>query len=159
MNDIERIEDAIQSFFSSSGQEQLPNLCKALERCYMLGHTHYYEAKMKDEKLKGEFQALEVEIKTLAENIPPDRDAAVRKFQDLTRRILRARRATYPLENPERPWEIFTPDEALMNVDDSYTFSMVDSLADDIAELQSPLYQLAIEGEREEIPTDKAEEE
>lgn len=148
MNDIDRVNDAISAFFSGTGQEKVQDLIKAFERCLMLGHAHYFEAELEDTKLKEEFESLTKEITALKET-PPNRDVAVLLFQDLAKRLMLARRSTYSLQKPDRPWESVSAATALYDDNDQYSFAIYDALADDLQEIQSPLYQLAIEGDRE----------
>ena len=62
------------------------------------------------------------------------------------RSIMTTRRATYPIKS-ELPWGTPpTPEQALVDDEDIYSFAIFDTVADEIQKLLPTLFQLASEG-------------
>jgi hypothetical protein len=77
------------------------------------------------------------------QDVPRDAEA----IKALAKEALVCRRATYPLDPPkETPWDDPpTPEEALEDDADMYSFAIYDDMIDPIYKLLPPLYKLAVE--------------
>lgn len=147
MAEIERVASTIKAFFESTGEERIEKLVGVVERCIMLAATRVAEHKIEDESVHNRIREADAALKDLMKNLPAGREEKKTRFAEVAIQAMTARRATYPLTNAERPWEPPTPEEAIRDDDDPYTFAIFDTVADDLAEHLPAVYQLAVEGD------------
>lgn len=154
MAEIDRVNSAITAFFESSGDENIPALKDAIDKCVNASLRHYGDTNMADEDKLDYIQKTQEELEGLIKNLPEDRDAKKTAFQEIALKAMIGRRSTYPLVNKDRPWDTQTPKQALLDPVDAYAFAIFDTLAEDIQALAPALYQLAVEGDWEEDDAD-----
>ena len=157
MAEIDRVNGVIDAFFDASGQEDVNELVQAIERTLMTAKMRsyeveasegrYYLSKMENKEFVEHVEGLEENLKSLAANLPKTRNEMKQAFRDITFRAMAAKRATYPLHHPECPSISRSPEEALLDDDDAYSFAIFDTQAEAIQELAPPLYQLACEAD------------
>lgn len=157
MTEIDRVNAVIDAFFDASGEEDVTGLVDAIDRTLMTARMRsyeleahsgrYYVDKMENENFIKSVDALEEELQDLKVNLPKDRDTMKARFKDITFKAMAAKRATFPLTNPDCPWETITPEQALADDDDMYSFAIFDTQAEAIQELSPVLYQLACEAD------------
>jgi chemotaxis protein histidine kinase CheA len=145
--EIERVASTIKGFFEASGEEQIEKLVGVIERCIQLASTRAVEHKIEDEAVRARIKEADSALKDLMKNLPEGREEKKERFTEVAIQAMTARRATYPLTNAERPWFPPTPEEAIRDDDDPYTFAIFDTVADDLAEHLPAIYQLAVEGD------------
>ena len=150
MPEIDRVYSAITAFFESSGEVKPQDLSDAVGHCILDAYRRFLELRMEDGDLSEEIIKIRIDLEALIADMPADRSEKIAAFKEISRRAMLARRATYPLVDRERPWESLTPEEALNDETDAFSFSIFDSLADKISALAPALYQLAVEGDWEE---------
>lgn len=93
------------------------------------GENEVYEAGKKN------FGDIGDDLKSLVDSLPSTSEEQIEAFQGLAKRALIARRGTYDLTNRERPWEELTPEEALLDEDDQYSFVIIDTLVEKLEKL------------------------
>lgn len=169
MPEIDRVNNAIDAHFEIIGGDQskkvgdikmlhvekLLKLSEPIERCIYLAEVrvggqlqHKYrfgsEISAEDEALRQRIEAAKASVEKLKAEIAKGNGSPDR-FKTVIEEVMVARRAGYPLTNPDVPWETPTPEEALHNDNDPHSFSIFDSLVEPIQDLLPPLHQLACE--------------
>lgn len=152
MSELDSVNDAIRSHIVESA---LPAdaLANPLQHTIIDGLRRFQERFLEKHRVvraedtevheayeagKKQFDDIGDDIQTLVESLPADKDKQIEAFQALARRALVARRSTYDLTNRERPWEELTPEEAIEDPDDAYTWGLVDTLVDKIERIGEP---------------------
>ena len=149
MAEIDRVNSAIKAFFNSSGAEQVEALAKAIGSCIERANRRSVELNITDEKVLDLAKSAENALQELKKNLPKDKEALISRFSEVAEKAMVARRANYPLKNPDAPWAPPTAQEALRDDDDAYAFAIFDTLSEEIGELLPSLYRLAVEGDWE----------
>lgn len=145
MSEIDRVDEAIHDLVVEAAVSAKA-LVEPLQHTIIDGYRRFQERHYEDMRryadedtldsaLKTEFDNLSDEVNALAENLPATPEEQISAFQGLARRAMAARRATYDLTNRERPWEEVTPEEALLDEDDQYSYVIIDTMAEKIAKL------------------------
>lgn len=146
MAEIDRVYSAVTAFFDSSGEEHIDGLFNAIEKCIFAGERRYHELFMKDPEPLQLLKTAREQLEALRKNLPADRELQKEAFKSVARSAMLARRSTYPRPG-DTPWATRTVEEALDDPNDPVSFSLFDTLAEDIQALLPSLYQLAVEGD------------
>lgn len=157
MAEIDRVYGAIRAFFNASGADQVALLAKPIESCIERASRRSAEMRTTNEEILNLTKTAESSLKKLLEALPTDRETLIQRFSEVAEQAMVARRANYPIENPDAPWALPTPREALLNDEDAYAFAIFDTLADEISELLPSLYRLAVEGSWEDSVASKTQ--
>ena len=170
MPEIDRVKNAIGAHFEIIGgdqskkvgdikmvhNEKLMQLVEPIERCIFMAETRWgakmakrsqgrpIEITVEEEALRVQIEAAKAEVEKLKE-IVQEGNASAELFLATAETVMVARRATYPLENPDAPWSPPTAEKALHDDNDIHSFAIFDSLVEPIQELLPPLHQLAVE--------------
>lgn len=137
MSELNRVSSAVSNFFDSDKSSNIEGLAEVVQHTVIDGYRRYMELQLEDEDLSkvfGDIQTAAVE----AAKTPPPVEELPETFSSLLHRAVEARRATYDLTDPDRPWEKLTPAAAVASEDDMFTFPIVDTVVDKIEELINP---------------------
>jgi hypothetical protein len=169
MPEIDRLHNAISAHFEILGckdgkrseamaelyGKKLTELLEPVDRCVMTATTRAFSVKLEDqEACQKRVEAAQESVDALKQEIT-DGTVTPERFKAVAFEAMIARRATYPLEG-ETPWDKLDPEEALLDDDDSYSFSIWDSVVEPIQDALPALHQLACE-DWEDTPTEKEE--
>ena len=146
MAEIDRINNVLAAFFRlyPSAQRMLKQhaaLKQAILACWGATDRRIAEHGLDGEDIKRRHQ----ETARLVEQFERTDEPTELLARVVIKSVMTTRRATYPLNGPT-PWESPTPEQALEDDDDAYSFAIFDTVAEEIQKQLPTLFQLAAEG-------------